>query len=110
MVRQKQGRKDKAIYLVSSAKAQNDPGDTVKTSVKRRVYAEKLSIGQTEYYQAAATGLRPELKLVVWTREYQGEQAVEYGGRLYSIVRTFEADSENIELVCSGVVNKGQRQ
>ena len=104
------GRKDKVIMLINTTNDVNKAGDTITAPLDRQVYAEKKSIRQTEFYQAAATGLRPELTFVIWTREYGGEKKLKYNGKTYEIIRTFEPDDENIELVCSGIVNKGQSQ
>ncbi len=98
-------RKDQAVYLISITTAENDIGDLIETKSKRLAFAKKKSIRQTEFYQAQATGLRPELTFVVWTREYAEEGKLEYNGKEYNIIRTFEPNSEDTELVCQGIVN-----
>ena len=92
-------------YLISYTDTVNEIYDPIKTATKRKVYAKKESIGQAEFYQAAAQGFRPEIKLVVRKKSYQGELAIEYDLKTYDIIRTFEADPEEIELICQGVVN-----
>lgn len=81
-------------------------GDVITEKKYRKTYAAKKSIRQSEFYQANATGLRPELTFILWTREYKGEKYLKYGGKEYTIIRTFEPNSEEIELVCQGVVNR----
>lgn len=98
-------RPDQAIYLISTTISENDIGDSIEIQTKRLVFAEKKSIRQTEFYQAQATGLRPELTFVVWTREYADEGKLEYSGKEYGIIRTFEPNSEDTELTCQGIVN-----
>jgi SPP1 family predicted phage head-tail adaptor len=97
-------RKD-VIKLISISYSENDIGDTIETQTKREVLAEKKSIKQSEFYQAQATGLRPELTFVVWSAEYDYESKLEYSGKQYTIIRTYETDGKNIELICSGLVN-----
>ncbi|AFQ46266.1 phage head closure protein [Desulfosporosinus meridiei] len=98
-------RPDQAIYLISTTISENDMGDFIEAKTKRLVFAEKKSIRQSEFYQAKATGLRPELSFVVWTREYAGEGKLEFDGKEYNIIRTFEPNSEDTELTCQGLVN-----
>lgn len=100
-------RKDQVIGLISISDGENTAGDALKNeSLPRQVFAEKKSIQRNEFYQAAATGFRPKLTFVVWTREYDDEQRLEYNDKTYDIIRTFEPNSEDTELVCQGPVNR----
>lgn len=66
--------------------------------VRREVLAKQLSIGTTEFYQAAATEYKPEIKFVLADYlEHNGETFAEYDGKLYRIMRTYRAGQE-IEL------------
>jgi len=98
-------RHDKVIKLIGVTYDQNDPGDPIEVKTEREVFAEKKSVRQSEFYQAAATGLKPELTFIIWTREYNDESKLSYNSKEYSIIRTFERDDERIELACSGLVN-----
>ena len=98
---------NQVINLVLETHTSNDVGDTVTTQVRRKVFADKQSVRQSEYYQAGATGIRPEFMFVVRAIDYKGEPKVEHEGKQYTIVRTFEKPSELTELVCQGVVNNG---
>jgi SPP1 family predicted phage head-tail adaptor len=85
---------------------ENDMGDTIENSPKpRQVFANKKSIGQSEFYQAAATGLKPEIKFEVRTIEYEGERILEFNNSNYTILRTYDKNGEITELICSGLVN-----
>jgi SPP1 family predicted phage head-tail adaptor len=92
------------VGLISVTYTENDIGDQIETETSRQVFANKKSIRQTEFYQAAQTDLRPELMFEVRTIEYEGESKLSYNNKDYTIIRTYEKDSELIELVCSGVV------
>ena len=94
------------IKLISITTTENELGDTIEVSTERQVFADKQSVRQSEFYQAAATGLRPELMFVVRTIEYNGETRLKYNGKEYSIIRTYDKDGELTELVCQGVVNR----
>lgn len=94
------------ISLITVTTTENELGDTIEVSTERQVFADKQSVRQSEFYQAAATGLRPELMFVVRTIEYNGETQLKYNGKEYSIIRTYDKDGELTELVCQGVVNR----
>ena len=99
-------RKDKIIYLLSFTKTQNAMKDTIKTPVKRLIYADEKSIRQSEHYQAAANGLKPEIMFVVWRQEYDGEASLEYDDVTYNITRVYSPNAKETELICSRPVNK----
>lgn len=66
---------------------------------KRKVFCNKRSISQSEYYKAQQTGPKVEAKVEVHTVDYQGEVLAEFEGKRYSILRTYEPpDSDVIEL------------
>ena len=94
------------IKLISVTVTENDMGDIIETPVEREVFADKQSIRQSEFYQAAATGLRPELMFVVRSVDYNGEQKLKYNDKEYAVIRTYDKDGELTELVCQGVVNR----
>ena len=81
-------------------------GDIITDIEKRMVYGDKKSIRQSEFYQAQATGLRPELAFEIRSIEYDDEELIEYNEKTYQIIRTYDK-GEFIELVCQGVVNDG---
>lgn len=98
-------RFDKVIKLITMTTSTNEIGDPIEVLAERQTFAEKKSVRQSEFYQATATGLQPELTFVVWQREYKGEPQLEYEGKTYTIIRTFAPNDKEMELVCSGLVN-----
>jgi SPP1 family predicted phage head-tail adaptor len=85
---------------------ENEVGDQIEVPGEiRQVFANKKSIRQSEFYQAAAIGLRPEIMFEVRTIEYQEEKTLLFNGKEYSIVRAFDKNGEITEIVCSGLVN-----
>lgn len=94
------------INLISTIDGDNEVGDPIKIKVKSGdICADKLSVRQSEFYQAAVVGLRPEIVFVIRTIEYNQETLLEYGGKEYTIIRPYEKDSDFTELVCQGIVN-----
>ena len=92
------------ISLISTTKTVNDIGNTITTKTEREIFADKQSVRQSEFYQAAATGLKPELMFVVRAEEYNNERALEYELKEYKIIRTYDKNGEFTELICSGIV------
>ncbi|GLC32917.1 phage head closure protein [Clostridium omnivorum] len=94
------------INLISLTDGENVIGDAIKVPNKGPiVFADKQSIRQSEFYQAAAVGLKPEFTFIIRTCEYNQEPMLEYNSKTYNIIRTYEKDNELIELICQGVVN-----
>lgn len=95
-------RKDKQITLVSFTHTTGEDDNPKREPQERTVLAGEKSVRSTEFYQAAASDMRPEIVFVPWKREYQGELVVKYQGQEYKVIRTYEPNKEEIELVCSG--------
>lgn len=80
-------------------------GNTIYTETETLVYAEDISIRQTEFFQAAAVGFKPERCLKMYAFEYHGEQLCELDGERYNIYRTYSAQgSDRIELYLTAIV------
>ena len=76
------------LTLVSRTLA--DDGYTVTDESRRDVFCRLASIGQTEFYQAQATDLRPELKFILADYlDYNGEYLCIYDGVWYRVIRTY---------------------
>lgn len=92
------------IYLIGEVQGENEYGDPVVVDgPPREVYANRKSVRQSEFYQAAMTDLRPEIMFEIRSAEYEGEPKVRFEGRDYSVIRTYD-NGEITELICSGLV------
>ena len=65
------------------------------------------SVGRNEFYNAAANGMRPEMVFIIHALEYSGQQVVKYNGITYRVIRTYQTDTEEIELTCERVTADG---
>lgn len=77
-------------------------GQPVRSTTWTTVFADKRSVRQSEFYDAANVGLRPELMFVVNAHEYVGHESVRYPsatGSEYDIIRTYE-QGHYTELIC----------
>lgn len=78
-------------------------GEVVKEATYRKVYANKKSVRQSEFYQGASAGLKPELVFEIRAVEFRNEEYVRFNGKMYTIVRMYE-NGENIELTVTSFV------
>lgn len=93
------------IHLIKQTRSTDEYGDPVISQSSRQVFCRVDSVGMKEFYQAASTGLKPELKFVLADYlEYQGEQLVEYDDAVYHVLRAYRKGLE-LELTCYSEVN-----
>lgn len=93
------------LLLISTARGVDEYGDPTTTETGRQVFCRQESIGMKEFYQAAATGLKPEIRFVLADYlDYHGEKLVEYNGARYHVLRTYRTGLE-LELTCYSEVN-----
>ena len=85
--------------LTLVARTLDADGYTVTEETRREVFCRLASIGQTEFYQAQATDLRPELKFVLADYlDYNGEYLCIFDGVWYRVIRTYRVQQE-LEIV-----------
>lgn len=90
------------IYLINDeVESTDNAGDVSTTPNKRKVFADKVSIGQNEFYQAHRSGLKPELRFNIRSSEYLGEMRLKFNNTVYSIMRTYDKQDGIMELTCS---------
>lgn len=92
------------IDLVSVTTVENDMGDSIEARTERQVFANEKGIRQSEFYQAMATGLKPEIMLEIKKIDYQNEERLVFNGKEYNIIRSYSTKNECLEIVCSGWV------
>ena len=93
------------IKLISIATTENDMGDIIETKTEIEVFAIKKAVSQNAFYQAAATGMRPEWIFIVRTDEYKSEPKLKYDAKEYTIIRAYEREDKMTELTCRGLVS-----
>lgn len=99
---------DTTAELATTTEVVNDSGTVVRTPSWRTVYVNEKDISQTEHYQAAAVGLKPDIKLEMRRTDYFNETRLRYEGKEYDVVRSFAPNRDFIELVLRGITNKEQ--
>lgn len=66
----------------------------------RTVFVRPKSVRMTEFYEAAKSGIHPEVVLVLSNpADYQGEKVAVYNGKEYTIVRVYQKpERDEVEL------------
>lgn len=83
----------------------NSQGDFPVTRSDRSVFALRKSVGTKEFYEAAASGMRPEIKFILQDYlDYQGEKELAYDGFRYEVIRTFRTQNNQLEIIVGGGV------
>ena len=86
------------IYLIGTTQTQDDNGVWRPTTTRRKVFASRGSITRAEFFEAGRNGLNPQHVFNVFFGNYQGEEVVEYNGKTYSVYRTYQAGTDDLEL------------
>ena len=89
------------IYLVSIIYEANNIGSYLPKEGKRKVLSSISSVRQNEFYQAQASGLKPEIVFKIRSFEYKGEEVVVYNNNKYDVIRTYNTLDGIIEIVCT---------
>lgn len=96
------------LYLLSiSSTPDEDIGDIKKTEIKRKVYCDISSVRQSEFYQAQAIGVKPQISVIIRAFEYADEVMAELNDISYKILRTYDKGDGLIELVLTRGVDNG---
>lgn len=96
------------IDLISVTRTQNAFGGWEETQTTSTVPCKVDSVTRAEFFDAAKIGLKPEWRFTVFSGDYSGETECLYGGKQYSIYRTYHADGDYMELYVeakAGVTN-----
>ena len=102
---------DEVLTLIQQTQGVDEYGDPVPSETFRVVLCREESIGQAEFYQAHANGLKAEIKLVIADYlDYQGEQLLRYTPlghteeQLFRVLRTYRKGME-LEITAYREVN-----
>ena len=96
---------NEVIYLLATQSEVNEVGDQIEKQEKAMRFAKIKSIGQSEFYQAQAQGLKPEIKFILPDYlDYNNQEELIYNNFRYKVLRTYRTDKNELEIVCYGGV------
>lgn len=94
-------KKSVEIKLIKhSGKATDDWGNPISKDEVWTVFAEKMSVGQAEFYRAANQGLKPNFVFEIYAEEFKDADLVICDDVEYTIIRTYQRTLDKLELVC----------
>lgn len=92
------------LELIKMVSDIDENGFEVHSEIKTEVFADKKSIRATEHYEAERLGYKLSLMFIIKPYEYDNQEYLYYENQKYKIERTYQKDTENLELICSKVV------
>lgn len=98
---------DNELVLIAQEFIEDEIGNQIPIETRKTVLCNVKSVGRNEFYSAATAGLRPSIVFVMHRYEYNGEQQVEFEGVRYNVIRTYQKDIEEMELIVEKVVGDG---
>ncbi len=98
---------DHELTLIGMMWEEDEIGVQVPVETETVILCGVKSVGRSEFYNAAVTGLKPALVFIVHGYEYSGEQTVKFDGKRYKVIRSYAVDFEELELTCEKVLANG---
>lgn len=91
---------DNVASLYTAVETQDKYGNIKETYTEREVYVKPRSVYSNDFYNAATSGLKPELVLEISTPEdYKGELIAKYEGTFYEVIRAYQRpEKDTVEL------------
>lgn len=96
-------RHNQIIKLITVTVTEDAIGNQIASTTERAVYANEYYVSQSEFYNAAVAGLKPEKQFEMYSYEYQDEPKLEHDGVTYNIIRT-EKRGDKIRLTCERII------
>ena len=78
-------------------------GMVTKSWTYATVFCNKKSVRQSETYEAASVGLKPELMFEIRSIDYAQQERVRFNSKVYEITRAYDK-GEITELIVSAIV------
>lgn len=107
------------LTLISYEIDEDEVGNQIPRPIRRKVLCKVVDIGNNEFYNAKVSGLKPVIKFVIKSFEYEGEKEVKFDNDNYEIIRTYHIGKEDegrrmnrlrfdeMELTCEKVIGHG---
>ena len=96
------------IYLAVETESGtlDEYGDPTVGLETKQLWAERMSIGMKEFYQAeTSNGFKPEIKFKIPDySDYAEEPYLIYGDTRYKVLRTYRTTANELEITCYGGV------
>jgi SPP1 family predicted phage head-tail adaptor len=95
---------DHELTLLGETIVEDELGNQEVVFTEKTILGAVKSVGRSEFYSAATTGLQPSIIFVIHGYEYDNEQYVRFQNDKYRVIRTYSTDFEEVELTCEKVM------
>lgn len=76
-------------YLITKKYLEDEIGQDISEIIEQEIFCEILSISQSEFFEAAQSGLKPQYKIKLWEAEYGGQDEVRIGDDYFTVYRNY---------------------
>lgn len=86
------------FILVAKTRTQDSIGQYIESVSERTVFGSVGSVSRDEFFAGGEAGFKPELRIVMFGPDYEGEDLAIVDSVYYTIYRTYKAKNDMIEL------------
>lgn len=92
--------KDTLVSLLTITAGTDEEGFPTEEVVESvDVWGSVTSVDRQEFYSAGQRNLKPEIRVTIWSAEYDGQEIIEIDGERFGVYRTYRQNySDEIEL------------
>ena len=98
------------LYLLEEIESLDELNRPHYSYKETKVYANKISVKRSEFYQAQAAGLKKSIEIRTIEFDENKHTKVKYKDVTYKILRSYEVNSEITEIVLTGLNNNREQQ
>ncbi|MGM0284887.1 MULTISPECIES: phage head closure protein [unclassified Enterococcus] len=88
------------VLLKNDGFTSDEVGNQVPKYKSNTVMACKENVSRGEFYQAGQNGIENIHLFIIHPYEYYGENYLKFDGNKYKIIRTYQRNYEELEIVC----------
>jgi SPP1 family predicted phage head-tail adaptor len=94
---------DYELTLIGETYTEDEIGNQIPVETETVILCGLKSVSRNEFYNAAVNDLKPERVFVIHPYEYDNQKKVEFEGERYKVIRTYQKDTEEMELIVEKV-------
>ncbi|WP_286316173.1 phage head closure protein [Romboutsia ilealis] len=92
------------IELIDIISKVDENGFEINEEIKTEVFANKKSISASEFYESQKLGYKLSVMFEIRVSDFDEHEFILYENKKYKIERTYQKNTEILEIVCSKVV------
>ncbi|WP_339012649.1 phage head closure protein [Lactococcus garvieae] len=101
---------EEVILVLADGFTVDSLGQQIPNIKKTTVLGFEKPMNRSEFYQAGQSGIELSHTLIIHPFEYNNEQQVIFRDKLLTVVRSYRANNEELELICRQKVGDSNSQ